>query len=157
MALACNVDTDDVATTFADPTSDPDGMDGSGAGATGDDAPEDTDTPATSGVATSAGETGSGDEQPETGMYSACIAKAECIGQTNCVLVGGAMTGFCTSAGCMDPVADCVANPGATATAVPACVDDGDDAQVCALSCSMGETCPVGMECLTLGDAMVCV
>ncbi|MEM7154774.1 MAG: hypothetical protein AAF799_18130 [Myxococcota bacterium] len=160
MSFACNVDTEDVATTFADPTSDPDSMgSNSSAEATGDDAPEDSETQvATGDVETSGGATGDpADEQPEDGMYSECLTNTDCIGLTSCVLVGGASTGFCTSAGCKAPASDCAANPGATATAAPACVEDATGAQVCALACSMDATCPLGMECLALGEAMVCV
>ena len=96
------------------------------------------------------------DEQPEDGMYSECATVADCIGQTTCVIVPGAPMGFCSHA-CADAGTDCTPNPGATSNAAPACVDDGNGMQVCALSCDGGLTCPGGMECASLGASMVCV
>ena len=157
-------------TTF-DPTADPSGNPAtsdeadtepastegdSGSGETGLDDMASTTSPGTTEPAES-GETGTPvGEQPESGMYSECATVADCIGQTTCVIVPGAPMGFCSHA-CADAGTDCTPNPGATSNAAPACVDDGNGMQVCALSCDGGLTCPGGMECASLGASMVCV
>lgn len=116
----------------------------------------DTSMPPATGSDSDGGSSGAPptDEQPEDGMYSECAGVGECIGLTTCVLVGA--TGFCSNGGCADPVQDCVPNPGAASTAPPLCVDNGAGLMVCALSCSMGQACPGGMDCLPLGATMVC-
>lgn len=167
---ACTVEGEEVATTFFDPTVNQSGTPpptggeddtettGGSGGTNGSTASADsggTATPATSSDGSGGASTGApADEQPEDGMYSACAGVGECIGLTNCVMAGA--TGFCTNAGCADAVADCQPNPGATSTATPACVDNGAGLQVCALSCSLGEVCPGGMDCVGLGATMVC-
>jgi hypothetical protein len=165
---ACSVEGEDVATTFSDPTANPSGT----PPATSDAGSEDTSGGASgSGPADTGGTTmppgtdGSSDggssgmppvdEQPEDGMYSECTGVADCIGLNTCVLVGA--TGFCSNAGCADPVADCLPNPSATATAPALCVDNGAGLMVCALGCASGQTCPGGMACMPLGATMVCV
>lgn len=167
---ACTVEGEDVATTFFDPTSNPSGTQpttsvgdteatasasesgGSNASNVSADSGDTQSPPATG----SDGSSGAPpvDEQPEDGMYSECMGVGDCIGLVTCVLVGA--TGFCSNAGCVDPVADCVPNPSATSTAPAACVDNGAGLQVCALSCAGGQTCPGGMMCVGLGATMVC-
>lgn len=167
--LGCTVEGEDVMTTFADPTSNPSGNptttnDGDTESSQGSSDTESAQT-GSDDATTASPTSGSGggsetgpapDEQPETGMYSECMTVGDCIGQTTCVIVPGAEMGFCSSS-CADPGMDCVANPGASSTAAPSCVDDGGGLQVCALACDGGLTCPGGMECLALGGAMVCV
>lgn len=167
---ACTVEGEEVATTFADPTANPSGTPpatsegdteataGSSGTASSSGAADsgDTSTPA-SGSGSEGGSSGTMpvDEQPENGMYSACTVVGDCVGLTTCVLVGA--SGFCSSGGCADPVADCDPNPSATSTAPALCVDDGTGTMmVCALSCAGGQTCPGGMDCLPLGTTMVC-
>jgi hypothetical protein len=169
LAACTVVEGKDVATTFGDASaSNPSGMPpttsegdtedtGGSSGSPGSADSGDTSMPpATSNASESDGSSGSPpvDEQPEDGMYSECAGVGECIGLTTCVLVGA--TGFCSNAGCVDAVMDCVPNPSGTSTAVPLCVDNGAGLQVCALSCSMGQTCPGGMACMPLGPTMVC-
>lgn len=169
LGSACTVEGEDVMTTFSDLTMNP-----SGNPATSDDGDtepsEDTgadtgdtgsdDVATTSPMTTDPGESGATgdppvDEQPDSGMYSECATVGDCIGQTTCVIVAGAATGYCSST-CSDPLADCDPNPGATSNAAPVCVDDGG-IQVCALGCQGGLTCPGGMECLSHGGTQVCV
>jgi hypothetical protein len=166
---ACSVvEGTDVATTFGDGSaSNPSGTppttsegdteasgdssgsaDGNGSADSGD-----TSTPPATGSDGGSSGAPPADEQPEDGMYSACAGVGECIGLTTCVLVGA--TGFCSD-GCADPVQDCVPNPSASSTAPPLCVDNGAGMMVCALSCSMGQPCPGGMDCMPLGATMVC-
>ena len=169
LAACTVVEGTDVATTFGDgsasnpsgapPTTSEGDTEASGgssgtAGDSGSADSGDTSTPAT-GSDSEGGSSGAPpvDEQPEDGMYSECVGVGECIGLTTCVLVGA--TGFC-SGGCADPVQDCVPNPSATSTAPPLCVDNGAGLMVCALSCSMGQPCPGGMDCMPLGATMVC-
>lgn len=173
-ALACSVEGEDTLSTFGDPTNDPNSG-GSGTGASDSDSTADSGTPpatdsgtpdpTTGPVATSdpTSDEGSSDgpppenEQPASGMYSECDFVTDCIGQTTCVAVLGADAGFCSIDNCSDPAAQCVANPGATSTATPACVIDIMGASVCALECTGGATCPGGMECRVLGRREVCV
>jgi hypothetical protein len=166
---ACTVEGQEVATTFFDPTvnqtgtppttGDEDDTESTGGpggttGSSGSVESGDTSTPATS-TGSGGASTGSPvEEQPEDGMYSECADVGNCIGLTTCVLAGA--SGFCSNAGCADPVVDCEPNPGATSTAPPACVDNGAGLQVCALSCATGQSCPGGMDCVALGAAMVC-
>lgn len=167
---ACTVEGEDMMTTFADPTANPSGTppgdesagdntEGSsgGSGGPSSDSAETTSAPSTTTATTSAeGSTGAPpvDEQPDNGMYSECAGVADCIGLNTCVLAGA--VGFCSNTGCTDPVAQCDANPGATATAPPACVDNGAGQMVCALACAGGQSCPGGMECVALGGTSVC-
>lgn len=164
---ACTVQGEEVATTFHDPTANPSGTppgtsDGATAGTSGGSSDSasadsaDTSMPPGSDSGSDGGSSGMPpvDEQPADGMYSECAGVGDCIGLTTCVLVGA--TGFCSNAGCVDPVANCVPNPSATSTAPPACVDNGAGLQVCALSCATGQTCPGGMACMPLGATMVC-
>ena len=167
---ACSVEGEDVATTFFDPTANPTGApppttsegdestaDTGGSAGTTDPVADSGDTTAPGSDGGSGGSTGAPpmNEQPEDGMYSECAGVGECIGLTTCVMVGA--TGFCSDAGCVDPVTDCAPNPSVTSTAPALCVDNGTGLQVCALSCSGGQTCPGGMECMPLGPTMVCV
>jgi hypothetical protein len=167
---ACTVEGVDVATTFSDPTVNPSGTppttsngdtdndsgSGGSGGSNGSADSGDTSPPPPTTDGGSGGSSGMPpvDEQPEDGMYSECAGVGECIGLTTCVLAGA--TGFCSNAGCADPVADCDPNPSGTSTAPPACVDNGAGLQVCALSCMLGQTCPGGMDCVALGASMVC-
>jgi hypothetical protein len=165
--VACTVEGEDVATTFFDPTTNPSGTppvtsegataDTGEPGSTSGSADDgDASTTPGSGSDGDSGSTGVApvDEQPDNGMYSECTGVGDCIGLTTCVLVGA--TGFCSNAGCANPVADCDLNPGATSTAPAQCVDNGAGLQVCALSCALGQTCPGGMACMPLGATMVC-
>lgn len=165
---ACTVEGEEVATTFFDPTANQSGTPpatgdgdtettggaGETSGSSGSVDSGDTSTPMTSSDGADASTGAPVDEQPQDGMYSQCAGVGECIGLTTCVLVGG--TGFCSNAGCDDPVADCLPNPSATSTAPAACVDNGAGLQVCALSCAGGQSCPGGMDCLALGASLVC-
>jgi hypothetical protein len=161
----CTVEGKEVATTFGDPTVNPSGTpppttsEGDEATASSGSASATADSGETAMPAT-AGSDGAStgapvDEQPEDGMYSACAGVGECVGLNICVLAGAA--GFCSNTGCLDPAANCLPNPSATSTALPACVDNGAGLQVCALSCAGGQTCPGGMDCVALGATMVCV
>jgi len=172
--LGCTVKGEEVATTFFDPMT---SASGPPATSGNEETEGDTDPPATSSdteatadsgntssattddpMTTSPDSSGGGeDEQPSSGMYSECASGAECIGLTTCVVVPGAEGGgFCSNAGCGNPLASCVPNPGATSTATPACIDDGSGMMVCALSCTGGATCPTGMQCLPVGGTMAC-
>lgn len=164
---ACSVEGEDVATTFFDPTSTPSGTppttsEGDTEAPAGTSESGGTNASADSGDTQGPPATGSDgssgappvDEQPEDGMYSECMGVGDCVGLVTCVVVGA--TGFCSNAGCADPVADCDPNPSATSTAPAACVDNGAGLQVCALSCAGGQTCPGGMSCMGLGATMVC-
>ncbi len=163
-----------MATTFSDPTTNPSGTPPtSGVATAGDTAtgPGPTEGDSGSGATSTAGppatstasEADSGpepvDEQPQNGMYSECVSTDECIGLTACVLVPGSPVGFCSQTGCLDATMQCEANPGATSSATPTCVDDGTNTgvSVCALTCEAGATCPGGMSCLPLGVTSVCV
>jgi hypothetical protein len=96
----------------------------------------------TSGVGTGVD---TGTEQPEDGMYSACVDVTDCIGLTTCE------SGFCTKM-CMD-VSECDPAPGGTAA--PACFMFGLN-MLCALDCSGGETCPTPMQCTPVTNGSVC-
>ncbi len=168
----CTVDSEDGATSLADPTyaattattasttaattmttggsasSTSDGEDSSSGGGSGD---------ATSGAPGSSegdAETGGGTGQPSDGPYSPCETAAMCFGLTACVVPMPGL-GFCSEQ-CMIP-GDCGPSPGGSAQ--PACVMATVNAvamQVCALDCSGGKTCPTGMECVSLESSMVC-
>jgi hypothetical protein len=163
---ACTAEGKEVATTFHDPTANPSGTppttsegDEETAGSTEDPAGSSgaADSGDTSMPGSESGGSSGGmpvDEQPEDGMYSACMGPGDCIGLTTCVLVGA--TGFCSNANCANPVADCLPNPSLTSTAPALCVAEATGLMVCALSCADGQTCPGGMDCLPLGTTMVC-
>lgn len=167
-SAACTVSGKEIESSFFDPTANPSGTppttsDGDETEST--EGSEDSETPADTGSTSTAATTAATDEdstgappvdeQPDDGMYSACMGVAMCIGLTTCVLAGPG--GFCSNTGCTDPLSQCAMNPGATSTATPACVDNGTGQIVCALSCAGGLTCPGGMECVALGASMVCV
>lgn len=173
---ACTAEGTDVATTFGDPMS----MSGNGSGS-GSDAsagttdesegpppatddsgppPDPTTGPGTTDDTSDPSDSSGSpppDEQPASGMYSECARQTDCIGQTICVVVLGAESGFCSTDPCTDAPMQCQPNPGATSTATPSCVMDTAGNSVCALLCSGGLTCPGGMECLELGAEQVCV
>ncbi len=157
------------ASSTATPTSSSDGTDSSTGSDDDDDdssgstsAPSDTEgdgTAAPTGSSSSGGPVPS--EQPESGMYSDCLALVECIGLTTCMtIVDGAQQptdGFCTVGGCGDAAADCDASPGGTAQ--PFCFpieQDGIPDSICALDCSAGKICPAGMECAALSAGSIC-
>jgi hypothetical protein len=111
----------------------------------------------------SSGGGGTGGGQPADGMYSHCLAAAECVGVNLCITITpqGAMepsTGFCSSTGCAMPATDCDPSPGGTAT--PVCVPvtvNMMPQQACALDCAGGKTCPAPMTCTSVnGLGMIC-
>src|SRR5690606_6117591 len=100
--------------------------------------------------------------QPESGMYSDCLSTAECIGQDACITVldeqQAPIDGFCSKDDCVDPITDCEPSPGGTAT--PVCFSlmlMGAPAEVCALDCAGGESCPAGMVCREVTGGSICV
>lgn len=100
-------------------------------------------------------------EQPEDGMYSACASAVDCIGLTTCLTAtdtgGQPIDPFCTAGSCKSPLAQCAPTPGGTA--VPICLEvdlGGVMDSVCALDCSQGQACPMGMDCRTLEGASIC-
>jgi hypothetical protein len=137
------------ATPVDEPASTDDGDDAAGT-STGPDPGADAD----------AGEMPGG--QPAEGMYAACTVPADCVGVTLCVTIVDPMQvpigGFCTSPACTNAAVDCDAAPGGTATpmCLPLTVNDMPDA-ACALDCSSGKTCPLGMECLDVTGGSICV
>lgn len=168
MALAaCTVAGKDVETTFGDPTANPSGTPPSSGNSdtegteegTGETSSASAGSTSETTTATTAPSESSGappaDEQPANGMYSECAGVADCIGLNTCVLAGA--SGFCSNTGCVDASTQCDANPGASSTAPPTCVDNGAGQMVCALGCAGGQTCPGGMDCVPLGATMVCV
>jgi hypothetical protein len=175
MLLACTVgDNDDNAISFGDPTHNPGTPSSTSSpnNTTATGGKEDDPLSPTSGTSdagdeteTSSGTHETGDEvpseQPASGMYSACLSPAMCVGQTTCFTITEGMDvvdGFCTSAPCTDAGIDCDASPGGSAT--PICFDmlvGGMETMGCALDCSSGKTCPAGMQCYTLATGEICV
>ncbi len=115
----------------------------------------DTDAAGTSGGSSSGGPPS---EQPEQGMYSPCDSIVDCIGLTACLTAtdagGQPIEPFCTSGACKSPLAQCDPTPGGTA--VPVCLPTDTMDNVCALDCSQGQECPVGMDCRTLAGGSIC-
>lgn len=162
-----------MATTFSDPTANPtanptnsppgDGSAGeSTEGTGGSEGPSSesagSGTSGATATTASSAEDSTGapsvDEQPGNGMYSECAGVGDCIGLNTCVTtIEG---GFCSNTNCTDPVSQCAANPGATSTAPPSCVDNGQGQMVCALVCAGGQSCPGGMSCVALAGTSVC-
>lgn len=98
-----------------------------------------------------------GGEQPAMGMYSDCLLPADCAAPSNVCLVVNMDDGFCTNMGCVTPAVDCDPTPGGTA--VPICYPvelDMVPQDSCALDCSAGQTCPLGMMCYALADGSIC-
>ncbi len=187
LSVACTVDGPDnefgvptsaSASASGTPTSGGDeGSDsGSGSGSSGADADGSGTTAAVdsgeSGVATSMtppdttgglpgdSSTGMGDagtEQPQSGMYSPCTVPEDCQLPSNLCLTVNMMSGFCTNTACTDPVMQCDATPGGTATPICFPVDlDGMAQDSCALGCDGGLICPTGMTCVALADGSIC-
>ncbi len=100
--------------------------------------------------------------QPADGMYSACTTGRECGFEPDlCITLEDEemmiIDGFCSTTGCVNPAADCDANPGGTAT--PSCVSvtvDGVAENACMLDCTGGLTCPTGMTCYDVGGFSIC-
>jgi hypothetical protein len=135
---------------------------GSSEGSTTEEEPDPPDTTSSSGAATgdpslaSADDTASGDQQPEEGMYSACLMATECVGQNTCMTIND-KTGFCTTTGCADPLADCEPSPGGMATPLCYPAPSMPGQFLCALGCDGGLTCPPPMTCHEgLADGAVC-
>jgi hypothetical protein len=177
MVLACAVgDNEEVGTTFDAPTSNSSATatsssSSSSSGVTSSVDDDDDDSASTTSPASDSGEetmTGAEEtsdevpsEQPMSGMYSACLDAAMCVGQTTCFTIMEGVDivdGFCTTAPCVDPEMDCDPSPGGTST--PVCHEmmvGTRPTMGCALDCSAGKTCPAGMECYTLAMGQLCV
>jgi hypothetical protein len=174
LGLACTVDTEDGATSLADPTyagttvsttassttassTTASSTTASSMGDGGSSSEGDPSATGSDGTGSSGGvdpSTTGADGQPTDGAYSACEDVTDCFGLVYCA-VPQAGLGFCTDA-CEIP-GDCAPSPGGTAQ--PACVTatvNAAEHQVCALDCSGGKTCPGGMECVMLDSSMVC-
>jgi hypothetical protein len=100
------------------------------------------------------------DGQPADGMWSMCTVAADCGNLPILCITNADMTdGFCSTTGCANAAADCLASPGGTA--MPACapITVNDEAeQACVLSCAGGLLCPTGMVCMNFTDlGMICI
>lgn len=105
-------------------------------------------------------DSGEPDQQPDDGMYSACVSVVDCIGLTTCLTAtdtsGSPIEPFCTAGSCNSPLAQCDPTPGGTAVPICLPVDLGGTMDtVCALDCSVGE-CPAGMQCRVLAEGSIC-
>jgi hypothetical protein len=96
--------------------------------------------------------------QPADGMYSDCLdAMTDCAAPTNVCFVINDNDGFCTNMACANPATDCDAAPGGTATPICFPVElGGMPSMSCALSCTGGLMCPVGMTCYNLTEGGIC-
>lgn len=130
-----------VATEGGDPSTGPGGDPDTGSGSTSalTQGPDEMD-----GGSSSDG--GPVTEQPATGMYAHCHAGFldNCTADApTCLHIGGQMQGYCTVLGCANPALDCDPAPGGTAPVY--CT--GVTQTLCALDCSGGQQCPLGMTC----------
>lgn len=187
LLIGCAVGDEADETTFGSASFDPTQATGSGTTTAGDpdasagtdtsdeassetsDADDDVSDTTTSSSATtdSTGDTGSSTTadngmQPDSGMYSDCLSTVECVGQDACITVLDAqqnpIDGFCSKDDCVDPITDCDPSPGGTAT--PVCFSltlMGAPAEVCALDCAGGASCPGGMTCQDVTGGSICV
>jgi hypothetical protein len=187
MLLACTTVESENATTFGTAPSSADGSASQGVDTDDTSDSDDTDegdTASTSGTTTGASDPSDDDgttmpttqgssgppgdddgvnddgNPPGTGMYSHCLAPEQCPGGAVnvCMTIGDNLAGFCTNSMCTNPAVDCDPSPGGTAE--PMCAPttlNNQPAQVCALDCSAGKTCPVGMQCWNLeGGVSLC-
>jgi hypothetical protein len=136
-----------------DGSSDDDSSGGDDGSGNGSSAGTDAGSTGADDGGTTAGDTGGGaGMQPESGVYSACMTAAQCVGAVFCVPAGD---GFCTTE-CVAP-GDCAASPNGAAPTVCTPITMPVTASVCALDCSGGQACPAPMTCTALEGAMVCV
>ncbi|MEM6291172.1 MAG: hypothetical protein AAGA54_07895 [Myxococcota bacterium] len=144
-------DTAEPTSDTAEPTTAGEESSTSGDGSAGDDMGDD-----------GGDDGGAGGPQPADGMYSPCTTGRECgFTPDLCITLEDAdmviIDGFCSTTGCVNPAADCDANPGGTAS--PTCVGvtvDGAAENACMLDCTGGLTCPTGMTCYDVGDLSIC-
>jgi hypothetical protein len=100
-------------------------------------------------------------EQPEDGMYSACLTAGDCVGNNTCVTIldqdGMPSVGFCSDNSCEMPSVDCLPTPAGDTE--PFCMNltlnDNPDT-VCALDCSGDRPCPGQMDCWDLNGISIC-
>lgn len=95
---------------------------------------------------------GGADGNPPADLWSLCSTDTDCLSGACVVLsVGGEIHGgYCSAPNCSNAVVDC--SPPAAGNATPICLDIMDQVMnahsVCALDCSGGATCPLGLVCM---------